>query len=236
MRSVHWIIATALIGTPALAAAQDQTTTKTTAPQTTTTTTTTQTNTTESTWYHSGSSHWMLSGFVGSNFGAAATDASVDFGGQIGYLWGGALGAEFIADFAPNFKINNTFLANSPEVNSYMVNAVAAIPIGREVRFQPYLSGGLGGIQLRSDVLSSISGPAGGANFTSDQTRFGGDIGAGVMGFAGPVGLRADVRYYRAFSRDVLSTDTNSPADALSQNLLSGLDFWRANIGVAFRW
>jgi hypothetical protein len=69
----------------------------------------------------------------------------------------------------------------------------------------------------------------------ANQTKFGGNIGAGVMGFAGNVGIRGDVRYYRAFNSDV-STNANTAADVFAQNLLSGLDFWRANIGIAVRW
>src|SRR5215510_5240655 len=52
-------------------------------------------------------SQWTASGFVGSNFGARADSASVDFGGQLAFLWRGAIGGEFLADFAPHFRINN---------------------------------------------------------------------------------------------------------------------------------
>src|SRR5262247_1549467 len=48
---------------------------------------------------------WTASGFVGSNFGARADSASVDFGGQLAFLWRGAIGGEFLADFAPHFHI-----------------------------------------------------------------------------------------------------------------------------------
>src|SRR5215510_8859370 len=52
-------------------------------------------------------SHWVISGFVGSNFGAKTTDPSVDFGGQLAYLWKGMFGVEGIADFSPSLKIDN---------------------------------------------------------------------------------------------------------------------------------
>jgi hypothetical protein len=54
------------------------------------------------------------------------------------------------------------------------------------------------------------------------------------MGFARNVGLRADVRCFRAFN----STDSNpsSVSNAVANNLLNGLDFWRANVGIAIRW
>jgi hypothetical protein len=131
--------------------------------------------------------------------------------------------------------VNNALLANNPNVNAYMVNAIGSIPIGEDGKFQPYVSGGFGGVQLRSDVLNVAGLPSSGT-VTANQTKFGGDIGAGVMAFAGNVGVRADVRYFRAFTSDDLSTNPNTPADLFAEQLLSGLDFWRANVGVAVRW
>jgi hypothetical protein len=179
-------------------------------------------------------SNWIASGFVGSNFGARADSASVDFGGQLAYLYRGAIGAEFLADFAPHFRMNNVLLADNPNVNSYMLNVIGAVPIGSEARVQPYVSGGLGGIQIRSDMLNIVSAPIG-ATTPANQTKFGGNIGGGVMGFAGNVGIRGDVRYYRVFNSDV-STNATTPSEVFAQNLLSGLNFWRANIGIAVRW
>mgnify|MGYP006172752897 CR=1 FL=1 len=40
------------------------------------------------------------------NFGADADEASVDFGGTIGYLWNGVFGAEFQTGFAPDFRFD----------------------------------------------------------------------------------------------------------------------------------
>src|SRR5262252_10376190 len=133
-------------------------------------------------------SYWTASGFVGSNFGAGADSASVDFGGQLAYLYRGAVGAEFLADFAPHFRINNALLADNPNVNSYMLNVIGAVPIGSEARVQPYVSGGLGGIQLRSDMFT-IASTVPGTTTEANQTKFGGNIGAGVMAFAGNVGI-----------------------------------------------
>jgi hypothetical protein len=179
-------------------------------------------------------SYWTASGFVGSNFGAGADSASVDFGGHLAYLYRGMVGAEFLADFAPHFRINNALLADNPNVNSYMLNVIGAVPIGSDARVQPYVSGGLGGIQLRSDMFT-IASTVPGTTAEANQTKFGGNIGAGLMAFAGNVGIRGDVRYYRAFNSDI-STNATTTADVFAQNLLSGLDFWRANIGIALRW
>jgi hypothetical protein len=56
------------------------------------------------------------------------------------------------------------------------------------------------------------------------------------MVFAGRVGVRADVRHYSATtSNDAVFFKGESPGD-LTSALLSGLEFWRTDVGVAFRW
>jgi hypothetical protein len=230
MQAFKWTVMVALAAAfPVSAMAQDTTTTAPPpAPPATAQSDTTIVNTALPT-------QWMASGFVGSNFGASTTDPSVDFGGQLAVLYRSIVGAELLADFAPSFKINNALLADNPNVNSYMLNAIGALPLGAEGRFQPFISGGVGGIQLRSDVLNVAAAPASGSA-NANQARFGTNIGGGLMAFLGNVGVRADVRYYRALTSDTLSTDASDPANAFAKNLLSGLDFWRANVGVAFRW
>ena len=188
------------------------------------------------TFHDPGNSYWTAAGFVGSNFGARADESSVQFGGQLAYLYRGVVGGEALADFAPHFRINNPLLTGNPAVNAYMANVIGAIPIGSEARVQPYVSGGVGGVQLRSSDIRTPALPTSNLTTSSSQMKFGGNIGAGVMGFAGNFGIRADVRYFTVFGNSV-STDPNvAAADLFAQNLLSGLDFWRANLGIAFRW
>lgn len=184
-------------------------------------------------WWSGVPSHWTAAGFVGSNFGAASNSSSVDFGGQVGYLYRGIVGGEFLADFAPNFNLNNALLSDMPNVNAYMANAIVAVPIGSDGQLQPYISAGFGGVQLRSNVLSDAAIPLNAQSNT--QIKPGGDIGFGLMGFARSVGIRGDVRYFRAFTSNTTTTGSTI-TDVFAQNLLSGLDFWRANIGVALRW
>ena len=77
-------------------------------------------------------------------------------------------------------------------------------------------------------------------NFASDDTQLGGNIGFGIMAFAENVGIRADVRYFKAFGdnalEDALNLNPSTFEDSSPINILPGLDFWRANIGLAFRW
>src|SRR5262245_49616025 len=104
-------------------------------------------------------SYWTASGSVGSNFGARADESSVQFGGQLAYLYRGVIGGEALADFAPHFRIDNPLLTSNPMVNAYMANAIAAVPLGSEARVQPYVSGGLGGIQLHSADIRALAIP-----------------------------------------------------------------------------
>jgi len=68
----------------------------------------------------------------------------------------------------------------------------------------------------------------------NNQSKFGADIGFGVFVFASKWGVRADVRYYDAstFESDKLNNNVND----FTQALVSGLTYWRANLGLAFRW
>jgi hypothetical protein len=205
--------------------------------QTSTTTTTTASTSTppQTPIYSTGTpSRWVVSGFVGQNFGAATDGTSMNFGGSLGYLAHGKVGAEVLADFAPKFQFQNSavLLGVKPQVNSYMGNIIGAAPLGADGQWSPYVSGGLGAITLRAGTSSSDNAVEN--VVIPDDSKFGGNVGGGVMGFAGNVGLRADVRYFRAFH----STDNNpsSVSNAIAGNLLNGLDFWRANVGIAIRW
>jgi hypothetical protein len=190
-------------------------------------------------WF-GGENEWLGSAFVGSSFGAQdANQAGLDFGGSVGYLWRGAVGAEFQANFSPNFALDPTrsalLIGDEPWINTYMINALAALPIGSQGRFQPYVSGGAGAITLRSDTLLASDGTANG--FAVDDTRGAGNLGAGFMGYMGNVGVRGDVRWFRGFNAGSGANNASqTAAEVIGRAVLSDLSFWRANIGLAFRW
>jgi hypothetical protein len=180
---------------------------------------------------------WIATGFVGSNFGGnTTTDASAAFGGQVAYLWKGVFGAEGIADFAPGFKLDNILLSQNPRMNAFMGNAIFSMPLGGEGQWQPYVSGGVGSIGLKVTAFNALLLPGGGlltGTSTNNQYKFGWDVGGGLMGFKGMIGFRADARYYKA--QNTIATQT-TVIGAFSDALLTGIDFWRANIGVSVRW
>ena len=198
-------------------------------------------------------SNWIASGFAGSSFGTSTDgvvdvgvdgdrdivdndgDSGLDFGGQAAYLWKGLYGAEIIVDFAPSMAVGSALLfADEPSVNSYMANAIWAIPLGVEGKYQPFVSAGLGAIRVNADMFNVLGGPLSGSTISASQTMFGGNIGGGIMAFAGHIGIRGDVRFYKAAKEE--SNPIQNSFDTIGEAALSGLGFWRGNFGLAFRW
>src|SRR5262245_26755040 len=76
--------------------------------------------------------------------------------------------------------------------------------------------------------------------FSASQSRFGGNVGVGGFGYVGKVGVRGDIRWFKANSDNTLLgldvVDSVRLDDANHLVELSGLKYWRASLGVAFRW
>jgi len=187
-------------------------------------------------------SHWVAAGFISSSFNNSTDNPLIDdnghrfgYGGQAGYLWRGVVGGEFLADFAPTARDNTTLLAadRNAKVNSYMANAIGAYPLGAKGQFQPYASGGLGRVSLAADVFNVAGNPESGTDRLNEGRR-GMNVGGGLMAFASHIGVRSDVRWFRATDNPPSETDPLNTQ--LAQALLSGLEFWRANVGVALQW
>jgi opacity protein-like surface antigen len=212
---------------------------------------------------------WIASALFGTNFQARTDEAPLElldvdgdaqgaasfaWSAQVGYLWKN-VGLEGLFDFTPSVDITREE-TSQPSVNSYMANLITAIPFGPNGRFEPYLSGGIGAIRLSADLDSVLVQEFTGEdlNFPNvSHSRFGWNLGIGASAFSGPVGFRADVRYFRATSSDTLVQDIvndnlDDPLDEASdlvdttageritRRLLSGLGYWRMNAGIAFRW
>jgi opacity protein-like surface antigen len=252
MKTSRWVAAIAcVIALPAAVAAQETTTTTTT---TTTTQAVQQTSPPPSAVAYPPddapypiASHWLVSGSIGSDFENDADDPSVNFAGTAGWLYHGVIGGEFQANFTPDFNLNPAivsaapFLADEPSINSYMLNLIGAAPLMAGGQFQPYVSGGPGWFKMHGDTI------AGDSNIDLDKTDTGWNIGAGLMGFLGQLGVRADLRYFRVsgsefagVDQSVLRSNHGAVVDdqegSVNANLLSGISFWRGNVGVALRW
>lgn len=169
---------------------------------------------------------WIVSGQIGSSFAASAEEPTVGFGGALTYLREGAIGAEFLAGFTPDLNLTLAPTDDS-RVSNFMLNGVAALPLGDAGMWQPFVSGGIGAMTISSEV-----GDIETDFLDATDTQLGGNIGAGLMAFSDQWGIRSDLRYFTGFGGDAVD-----PVDLIDESdLLSDVDFWRANVGVAYRW
>jgi len=184
------------------------------------------------------SADWLFTPFVGANFGGKANfgdfndfddefERRVNFGASLGWMGNGIVGAEVDFGWSPNFFEDTTgdsnFAFGDSNVTTLMGNLIVGAPIGGQSGpgLRPYASGGLGLIRSRVD----------GAGLFNDLTtsELGVNVGAGVHGFfSDNIGIRGDVRYFR-------SLEDNEPDDEFDL-ALSDFDFWRATVGVTFRF
>ena len=187
----------------------------------------------------SASADWYLTPFVGGNFGGNANfggdndfedqvERRVDLGASLGWMGNGIAGFEVDWGWSPNFFQNTTgpgnFALGDSNVTTLMGNLVLGIPIGGQTGggLRPYVLGGAG--LLRSNIS--------GSTFFNDLTSndFGMNVGGGVHGyFNDHVGLRGDLRYFRLLQ-------DNEPSATDFDLSLADFNFWRASIGVTFRF
>ena len=159
--------------------------------------------------------------FGGVNFGNAPVEGNhANWGFSAGGMGNGIIGGEFDFGWAPNIfeeSVDNHVLTATR-------NLIVGIPVGgqRGAGIRPYVVGGVGYIgsrQAASPGFAELNG-----------NDFGFDLGGGVMGFfSDHVGLRGDLRYFRAVSSDIFDNDADP------ELRLGNLDFWRASIGLVLR-
>jgi hypothetical protein len=191
---------------------------------------------------------WVASAFIGSSFSTSSNTleqtlnsnnnvpAGLTYGGQVGYLWHGIVGGEFIFDRAPDVGFDSIFLATQPHVNSYMGNVIGAYPMGADGRYQPYVSGGFGSIGIHTELFALPDGVGNRVQVESNENRWGANLGGGAYAYVNRFGVRGDVRWFKASGSSNDIFDANTPADVMARALLSDLSFWRGTVGLAFRW
>lgn len=182
------------------------------------------------------SADWMFTPFVGLTTGGKVSDISganlddrtkASFGGGLTWMGAGVLGVDFDFGYTPNFFGDSPDFGDS-NVTTLMANAVLGAPIGGQsgAGVRPYVVGGLGLLRQRVDSANQ---------FFDDVSRnnMGFDLGGGVVGFFGDnIGVRGDVRYFRKLKKD---TENNRGTD-LDVFDVDSLSFWRAGVGVTFRF
>jgi opacity protein-like surface antigen len=186
--------------------------------------------------------NWFVSPFIGANFGGNAdfgefpdlddeVERRMDLGVTVGWV-PNIVGFEVDFGFSPNFfedtAGDRNFDFGESNVTTLMTNLLISAPQGTNLR--PYLSTGIG--LMRANVDD------GGALFDQLSTNdLGFNIGAGLNGqFNDRVGLRGDVRYFRGLEQRT-DDDPLEDDDFFDEDFgLEDFNFWRATVGVTFRW
>jgi hypothetical protein len=160
----------------------------------------------------------ILTPYYGTAFGGTTTKNSPTYGGAVGFLAGGWLGAEgeygYIQDFFGSSDTGAGLTQN--KVQSISASLVLGVPLGA---FRPY---GAAGLSVLGANVASQPGLA-----ALDDTSAGFNVGGGLFIWLGKrVGLRGDARYFRTFGE----IGTGSPLG------LEKLDFWRGIGGLTLRF
>ena len=174
---------------------------------------------------------WLITPFVGSAMAAETTflvfeqggNRKLTLGGSVALLSDALLGLEAEFGHTPGFFQGNDprGLILSSRVTTLTGSLIVAVPltVTRE-SLRPYLIGGLGLIQARSEDVVSL--------LPLKKDLLGLSVGGGAMGFLSErAGLRFDVRHFKAISGE------DGPFARPGRSRLS---FWRLSAGVTIRY
>ena len=168
------------------------------------------------------SADWLLTPYVGGMlFDIPDSPFRPSVGGSL--LWSGPVaGVELDLNATPDLlKGADSAALDKSSLLSLMGNTVVQLPV-RSNRVRPYLVAGVG-------LMHASATPAGGAA-DSSRSHFGFSAGGGVAAFVSSrVGIRGDVRYFRA----VQSDEARAEGEAMGLERLHSV---RAAIGVTFRF
>lgn len=189
------------------------------------------------------SADWLFTPYLGINFSGAANtidindfdeafEQRVNFGGSIAGMTSGIFGVEFDFNYTPNFfQVTEggedfELLNVDSSLTTLMGNLVIGIPIGGTTGggVRPYITGGAGVMRANinaEDLLDDLS--------TNDLAI---NVGGGVhVFFSDNLGIRGDLRYFRGLA----NSDDDDEFD-FDDFGLDDFDYWRASIGVTFRF
>jgi opacity protein-like surface antigen len=164
----------------------------------------------------------VLTPYVGSLFGGDLSDGKPSYGATAAFMGGGIFGAELGFNYAPDF-ISETLTSPKHSHMSLMGNLIVGIPVGGDsgIGVRPYVTGGAGLFRATADESDFFD------SITSND--FAVNFGGGVMAFFSEhVGVRGDLRYFRNLTDD----DPDGGVDFE----LGNLNFWKWDIGAAFRF
>jgi opacity protein-like surface antigen len=183
----------------------------------------------------SASAEWLLSPFVGMRFGGDTSylDPEVGtekkkfvWGASLALLTSGVLGVEADFSYIPGFfegEESDSTIAHSRAI-TLMGNVIIALPLdATRGGLRPYVVGGVGLLHVRAED------PAVGL-YSAHANVFGLNVGGGALG---PLTQRSSIRFDVRHFRNVSSGDQ---VPVLNTSESFDLSFWRATIGVAFRY
>ena len=137
---------------------------------------------------------------------------------------GKIVGAETEIAYHPQVIDNTANALAKNRVFTFSADTLIGPTIGR---VKPYGAIGAGDLFLNVTRLSSIVIPNP-ASLSNNYFTF--NAGGGVMGFPTThLGVRADLRYFRAYGFKITDLETTGLA-------LDHFDFWRASIGLAMKF
>jgi hypothetical protein len=176
------------------------------------------------------SADFLFTPFIGGNWGGSAKITDIDgtfeqkfdrkltYGGSFAFLGGDIAGLEVDFGYSPSFFGDSSAgidLVGDGNVTTLMANFMLA----SKGAVRPYVSVGGGLIRQEAETVNGF--------FTTDRNSFGFDAGGGIMAFfGGPVGVRGDIRFFRALHDDEDSVDFS----------LNSFRFWRGTVGVVLRF
>lgn len=169
------------------------------------------------------SADWMFTPFVGAAMGGSTADTTTSFGAGLTWMGAGAVGFDVDFGYTPDFFGDSGDDFGDNNVTTLMVNAIVGAPVGGQSGpgFRPYGVAGLGLFREQIDDAGDL--------FDVDDNSFGFNLGGGIAGFfTDNIGLRGDLRYFRSLRGD--GGDDDIDVD------LGDSDFWRATVGVTFRF
>ncbi len=168
----------------------------------------------------------VLTPYVGSLFGGDldnATGNQMAFGGSAAFMGAGIFGVEVGFNYTPEF-VQDTLTTPDIAQASLMGNIIIGIPMGdadQGGQVRPYVTGGAGLFRTSARQTELFD------RFSSND--FAVNVGGGVMAFFSEhVGVRGDLRYFRTLTDD-------DPGGGVDFDL-GDLDFWKWDIGAAFRF
>jgi hypothetical protein len=154
---------------------------------------------------------------------AAGSSSQPGFGVSIGNV-GKVVGFETELSYQPELIDNSANALAKSRVFTVSGNLLVGPTIGR---VKPYGAAGVGNLNLNVTRLSSLVIPSP-ESISSNYLTV--NVGGGVMGFfTTHFGVRADLRYYRAYGFKL--TDLQTAGLALDR-----FDFWRAGVGAVVKF